>query len=325
MSRYETIKTPLKERTADDIFKGDEALPHKFTSRTLQGIIDQLKEYGFHMIDTHNDWLYLEKDGEEWEAEVTHYFRGDYELMSYNIAYIGESNLHEAYEGGYETFRNHIGELDTAYNPYKKVADAPDLNKDFDMWTSGTPKATNDVDDIMSMSGEELSNAYRHSDIELDYLENNLYDVQKEARLDYDWESVNRYKQKISNERKRFAAIKNRLKQLYTDGQTDGISSDIIERFDREAEREAKLAKNKAAAEKRKATMAANAPARKAKALAELPQQALETVTTPELKELLDENGMLKERRSWGVIKNYFDNPEGKLLKKLWIAQYSNR
>lgn len=71
---------------------------------------------------------------------------------------------------------------------------------------------------------------------------------------------------------------------------------------------------------KRNATRKANQPAR----FEQYKHLALETIKVPELVALLNDDGSLKERRSWGVIKDYADSPEGKLLKKLWINQFGD-
>lgn len=57
---------------------------------------------------------------------------------------------------------------------------------------------------------------------------------------------------------------------------------------------------------------------------AEFCVKALEQIQTPELKALLNDDGSLKERRSWGTIKDYLDTDEGDLLKKLWKFQFSS-
>ena len=72
------------------------------------------------------------------------------------------------------------------------------------------------------------------------------------------------------------------------------------------------LAKKRATSEKRKATRDSN-----------VKKRALET-EIQELKDLLDENGDLIERRSYGTIKKYKDTPDGKNFLALWKKQFAN-
>ena len=61
---------------------------------TWKDILEGLRKDGFEVSEYYNTrpshWLMLRKDGREYEAEVTKYFDGSYELMKYNIAILPE-------------------------------------------------------------------------------------------------------------------------------------------------------------------------------------------------------------------------------------------
>lgn len=114
-------------------------------------------------------------------------------------------------------------------------------------------------------------------------------------------------------------------KEYYETGRMDELKNTnfgslIIERINLRIERLKKEERQKAANAKRKETLKRNNEAR----FAEFCVKALEQIHTPELKELLNDDGSLKERISWGTIKDYLDTDEGDLLKRLWKYQFAS-
>ena len=68
--------------------------PEKVTGDYWKQFTDNIyKEFGFDLDDMSleepTQFLILYKDGKEYEAEVTKYFRGPYELLRDNIHYVG--------------------------------------------------------------------------------------------------------------------------------------------------------------------------------------------------------------------------------------------
>lgn len=114
-------------------------------------------------------------------------------------------------------------------------------------------------------------------------------------------------------------------KEYYETGRMDELKKVnygnlIIERVNNYIENLEEEEKQQEANKKRKETLKKNHEAK----FARFCVKALEDIHTPELKELLNDDGSLKERRSWGTIKDYLDTDEGDLLKRLWKLQFSS-
>lgn len=57
----------------------------KITANTKEEFYDKIEALGYEIIDDDGKWLTLEKFPDVYDAEYTRYFKGDYELMLYNI------------------------------------------------------------------------------------------------------------------------------------------------------------------------------------------------------------------------------------------------
>lgn len=218
-------------------------------------------------------------------------------------------------EGSYQTFTNHIGEKDSFYDPYKKEPSEPDMGKEFDFEVENSnPKGTC-ATEFGDKSPKEIEDLLYDSYHRLDYLENNLYDVQKEARLSYDWDTVRNYKQKIANEEVKYNKLLDAAVELSIAGEEFSRNS-IKKLVGKEVAR-------RSAAQKRAASKEANRGNRTQKYADEL--RSYYEGMPEKVLSLLDDNGLLKERRSWGVIKDYFDTPFGRCLKNLWVNQFGKK
>lgn len=201
-------------------------------------------------------------------------------------------------EAGYTTFRNRAGELDSFYDPNKKERPEPAWTPDF---------AKTDFSwlfknlDFSTKEGLEKAASRWRSYTTSDFVHDIAHDGDRAGARDAE-RALNDLLINIK---------KGAVKLGLMPEDTDGALKDVILQIQ-------KSWKNAQAAEKRKATKAANKENRMFQYADELKSADL-----PEnLKELFGEDGLYKERRSWGTIKDYFDEPYGKALKQLWVNQF---
>lgn len=217
----------------------------------------------------------------------------------YGIHDFYESKLSEA---GYSTFRNHIGELDSFYDPYKpepaEVPYEPAYNK-VD-WYGRLAKGL----DFSTPEGLEKAFAKYFSYSTSDFVHDIEHDGDRQGAKD----------------------AKAALAKLYSNilagcNELGLTSADVTNPDFKKYLGFEEVAKAKEeAAEKRKAARAANAKNKVQKYIDEL-----KTADLPdEVRELFNDEGYYKERRSYGVIKNYFDKPYGKALKAIWKDEFAN-
>lgn len=204
-----------------------------------------------------------------------------------------------------EYFKNRAGEWDSCVNP---VMDTEDY----------VPPA---VEDVMSSSKDGVGYWTKRFEKNADFdtvegLEdlaefwNNTYfsDLVHDLRHDGAYQDSVDCARALSQLKSKILRAAARLG--LTSDDCDGKLSDMLRRQD---EYEKKQARNA----KARASRIANKPAR----LESYKRQAL-AVDNEDLKALLNDDGSLKERKSWAVIKDYLDTPEGKIFKNLWINQF---
>lgn len=63
--------------------------PKKITAKSKEEFYNEIENLGYEIFEDDGKWLILEKFPNVYEAEYTRYFKGDYELMLYNIREIG--------------------------------------------------------------------------------------------------------------------------------------------------------------------------------------------------------------------------------------------
>lgn len=214
-------------------------------------------------------------------------------------------------EAGYDTFTNSLGEKDTYWNPYKSEPKEYDYSMDDRMATNMVVKG-DEPSSKEHLEGEELAKELYKAFREFDYHANNEYKFVVEARLSHDYEAIKNYKKKVATVVKNWYALCDRAVEIDFDPNEyealDGYADFVISGMNHCKN----LAKKRATSEKRKATRDSN-----------VKKRALET-EIQELKDLLDENGDLIERRSYGTIKKYKDTPDGKNFLALWKKQFAN-
>lgn len=217
-------------------------------------------------------------------------------------------------EAGYDTFTNSLGEKDTYWNPNKAEPREYDYGQDFD-WQIRQPVKGEKASSKEHLEGEELAKELRRAFSEYDYHTNNEYKFTVEARLSHDYDSVKQYKRKIATITNNFDALIRRAIEIDFDpyDYKDDILKGCYSLIEKHINWERDSLKKSAASEKRKATRDIN-----------IKNKALET-DIQELKDLLDENGDLKEKRSYGTIKKYLDTPDGKNFLALWKKQFRNK
>ena len=252
----------------------------------------------------------LKKDVERTQKKLdkeNHISKKDRELTQMRKDFLGES-FKQIYEGQ-TTFINHIGEKDSFDDPYNTGKSLAELDAEARMddvpadsveyWYKRLSKGLN------FDTPEGLADAAWQWECE--YTSDTAHDLAHDGgRLDA--QRYSRALQMIYNN-----VVKGALNLGLTSKDTSGSLSQIL------ADRE-KWQKNKDAAAKRKATMAANAKNRIQSYIEELRNADLPA----EVRELFADDGYYKERRSYGVIKNYFDKPYGKALKAVWKDQFAN-
>ena len=222
----------------------------------------------------------------------------------------GAGRIREA--GGYVNFTNHLGEPDQFFDPNKIEPSMSDEDK--------VAMATTDVGSgvdywIKTIEGDHAN--YETKD-GLEEIANIWYD-QWTSDLVHDLEHDGA-KQDARDCSKALSKIQakiiNGIEKLgLTSADTHGGLKEVCDLLERQAQRDAKAAE-RAAAKK------ANQPAR----LEKYRQMAMKA-KTPELLALLDDNGYLKERKSWEVIKDLLDldSEEAKIFKNLWVNQFVNK
>lgn len=214
-------------------------------------------------------------------------------------------------EAGYDTFTNSLGEKDTYWNPYKSEPKEYDYSMDDRMATNMVVKG-DEPSSKEHLEGEKLAKELYKAFREFDYHTNNEYKFVVEHRLSHDYEAIKNYKKKVATVVKNWYALCDRAVEINFDPNEyealDGYADFVISGMNHCKN----LAKKRATSEKRKATRDSN-----------VKKRALET-EIQELRDLLDENGDLKERRSYGTIKKYKDTPDGKNFLALWKKQFAN-
>lgn len=214
-------------------------------------------------------------------------------------------------EAGYDTFTNSLGEKDTYWNPYKSEPKEYDYSMD-NKFATTSPVKGDEPSSKEHLEGEELAKELLKAFGEFDYHTNNEYKYTVEARLSHDYEGIRNYRKKVATVTRNWYALCNRAVEIdfdpYEYKTLDGYEDFVIEGMNHCKW----LAKKRATNEKRKATRNSN-----------IKNKALET-DIQELRDLLDENGDLKERRSYGTIKKYKDTPDGKNFLALWKKQFAN-
>lgn len=216
-------------------------------------------------------------------------------------------------EAGYDTFTNSLGEKDTYWNPYKAEPKEYDYSMD-DRFAMTSSVKGDEPSSKEHLEGKELAKELLKAFREFDYHSNNQYKFNIEHRLNHDYEAIRNYKKKVATITRNWHALCDRAVEIgfdpyeYKDDVFGGSVQFIIEGMNHSKY----MTKKRATNENRKATRDSN-----------IKKRALET-DIQELKDLLDENGDLKERRSYGTIKKYKDTPDGKNFLALWKKQFAN-
>lgn len=207
---------------------------------------------------------------------------------------------------GQTEFINHLGEKDSFDDPYKDESVYDPKPEDEIGSRDGVEEFLKKLEshgDYRTLSGlNRLASTYFYY-AESDYIHDIRHDGDYAGAIEAE-HALNKFKNKIWN------AID---------------ASGLIARQCPRSLCRMILAKEKAEEHKKKttarnATRKANQPAR----FERYKQLALDTISSPELVALLNDDGSLKERSSWGVIKDYLGSPEGKLLKNLWVNQFGD-
>lgn len=204
-------------------------------------------------------------------------------------------------ESGYTTFTNHIGEKDSFYDPYKKEpADVP-YEEVFasNNWEARFFKGL----DFSTKEGIEKA-AKRW---ESNYFSDLVHDIAHDGDRAGAREASNALMklQRTIHEKARELGLK---------------SADVEEPLKKMLYRTEQHERRIAAAEKGKETKAINSKIKVQTYIKELRDLDLPA----EVRELFAPDGYYKERRSYGVIKNYLDKPYGKALLAVWKDQFAN-
>lgn len=237
---------------------------------------------------------------------------------------------------GYTTFINHLGEKDDFFDIYKKEPHEPteqevteQFESDMDALVKSTKPDGLDVD-LSKFTDEELNDFSYKAFCDVDYYENNWYDVKKESRLCPGVDNSAYVKKMVSARAKYNKAVFEVL------GRVNNKSSFNWNKFVR-ADVDAIIQKqiNMKKAAKAKETAKTNQNDRLQKYVKDLAKRIENKEVPEEVINLLDENGLFKERNSWGTIKKYFrldGNPNynsgdkmselGKTLKNLWKNEF---
>lgn len=238
---------------------------------------------------------------------------------------------------GYTTFINHLGEKDDFFDIYKKepremTEQEKDVQFASDMESlESHTKGTDDKKDVSSMTDEELDEYSNNLFSDVDYLENNWYDVQKESRLCFPNTDNSGYVRKMKTARlnynKAVKEVYNRVKNGSAYHWNQWVNGDVVSIIKAES--------NKVRAEKAKATAVSNQDKRLKKYINELKVRISNNEVPQDVIDLLDDEGKFKERNSWGVIKKYFNangseeysytdkmSELGKTLKNLWKNEF---
>lgn len=210
-------------------------------------------------------------------------------------------------EGGYVTFTNHIGEKDSFYDPNKSepslseldaaAMESYDVGSGVDYWLKRFEGKTPDYNSLDGLN--RLANIWYNVETS-----DQVHDLQHDGAYQDAKDCANA----LSKMRSKI------MSAIQTQGLTSANTKEALQLICKGVE---KNAKNKASAEKRAATKAANQGARFEKYKAAALQ-----VQNEELRALLNDDGSLKDRRSWGTIKDYLSTDEGKTFKNLWVNQF---
>lgn len=238
---------------------------------------------------------------------------------------------------GYTTFINHLGEKDTFFDIYKKELQEPTLQErneqfesDMDFLVKQTQPDSVDID-LSKLTDEQLNDYSYKAFCDVDYYENNWYDVKKESRLCSGIDNSAYVKKMVTARSNYNRAIQEVFNRINEKGSTfewnSFVKSDVKFLF--------KKQENLKRVAKSKETANANQNNRLQKYIKELAKKIENKEVPDEIINLLDENGLFKERNSWGVIKKYFrldGNPNytpgdkmselGKTLKNLWKNEF---
>ena len=207
-------------------------------------------------------------------------------------------------EGREVYFTNHIGERDSFYDPNapeKSLAelDAEACSGDSYVKVNWLARFEKGIDYTTKEGLEKAANkweSFYFSDLVHDIKHDGDYQGSKECEA-----ALLTFRSKI---------VKGAEALGITSAEANGALKSIIQDIE-------KRAKNKQIAAKRAATKQAN----QANRLADYQQKALAT-TNETLRALLNDDGTLKARNSWGTIKDYLNTDEGKIFKNLWVNQF---
>lgn len=211
---------------------------------------------------------------------------------------------------GQTEFTNHLGEKDYFDDPYKDESiydPKPEDEIGSDDGVAEFLKKFESHGDYRTLSGlDRLASTYYYY-ADSDYIHDIRHDGDYAGSINAE-HALNKFKSKILNA----------VDALGLDANQCRCSlRRMVLAKERSEEYKKKIAAQTAA---RNATRKANQPAR----FERYKKLALDTISCPELVALLNDDGSLKERSSWGVIKNYLRSPEGKLLKNLWVNQFGD-
>lgn len=239
------------------------------------------------------------------------YVDGDDDNFEYEVQEIAEKSLKKIEKGpfnesriseaGYTSFINSKGEKDDFYDPYKKELEQPPYEEPFAStdWEKRFFKGL----DFSTKEGLELAADKWNSIYFSDLVHDLAHDGDKSGARE-----CSRALNKLYNQ------IEKGVKNLGIEAdEANGFLKNIIKKLNADE-------KQTAIQQKRKATLSAN-KGNRAQKYADILRN---TELPPEVEELFGDDGFYKERRSWGVIKNYFDKPYGKALKNLWVNQFAD-
>lgn len=210
-------------------------------------------------------------------------------------------------EGGYVNFTNHIGERDSFYDPNKSEPSLAELDADAmasydtgsgsDYWLKRFEGETPDYNSVEGLT--RLANIWYNT-----YFSDQVHDLKHDGAYQDAKDCANALSKMYSKITKAITSL----------GLTSSNTSEALQIICQDVE---KKAKNTASALKRGGTKAANQGAR----LEKYKAMALQTQNA-ELRALLNDDGSLKTRGSWGTIKNYLNDEDGKTFKNLWVNQF---
>ena len=207
-------------------------------------------------------------------------------------------------EGREVYFTNHIGERDSFYDPSAPEKSLADLDAEAGSgdsyvkinWLARFEKG---IDYTTKEGLENAANKWENT-----YFSDLVHDI----KHDGDYQGSKECEAALSTFRSKI--VKGAEALGITSAEANGALKSIIQDIE-------KRAKNKQIAAKRAATKQAN----QANRLADYQQKALAT-TNETLRALLNDDGTLKARNSWGTIKDYLNTDEGKIFKNLWVNQF---